>query len=116
MIELQDDDAELDFIAVPPGAIDVLAAAIVRGNSQMPVLRAGDVVFWGEPVPDPATMLGVECVCTISDGRQFVKTLLPGSNPSRFTLSSHNDLPLIDAIVTAVSPVLWVRRAIPNSF
>lgn len=114
MIHGHDEEAELEFIEVPPGAKDVAAAAIVKGNSQLPVFRDGDVVFFGEPVPDASKMLGVECMCTLDCGKQYVKTLLPGTKSDRFTLASHNELPLIDAVLTAVSPVLWVRRAIPS--
>jgi len=104
-----DDDA-LEYIEAPPGAEEVAAAAIVRGNSQMPVLNPGDVVFWGDGSGMPGDCIGLECVCQLESGQMLVKTLLPGSKPGLFTLSSYNSPPLVDVKITQAFPVLWVKR------
>lgn len=107
-----DDQAALEYVEAPPGAKDVAGAAIVRGTSQLPVLHDGDVVFWGAASADPSAFIGLECVCTLDDGRQVVKTLLPGSAGGRYTLSAHNEQPMLDVMVSEAAPVLWVKRSL----
>lgn len=106
-----DDQDALDHIEPPPGAEDVVAAAIVRGDSQIPVLNPGDIVFWGDGAGLPSEHIGCECVIQLDDGRNLVKTLLPGSRPGLYTLSSYNSPPMIDVRVISAYPVLWVKRA-----
>lgn len=109
-----DDQEALEYVDAPPGAAEIAGAAIVRGDSQIPVLNPGDVVFWGNGSGSPADYIGIECVVTLGDGSQMVKTVLPGSTTDRFTLTSHNALPIVDAAVTQALPVLWVRRRLPK--
>lgn len=104
-----DDDA-LEYIEAPPGADEVTAAAIVRGNSQIPVLNPGDIVFWGDGSGSPADYIGYECVCELDTGQTLVKTVLPGSKPGLYTLTSYNSPPILDARIVQASPVLWVKR------
>lgn len=105
------DDAPLERVEAPPGATGIAGAAIVRGTSQLPALRDGDVVFWGEQTDDPSAYINLECVCILSNDQWLVKTLLPGSRKGLYTLISHNAEPIHDAEVVAASPILWVRRS-----
>lgn len=107
-----DDQWPLEWAAVPPGDSSVKGAAIVRGTSQLPALRDGDIVFWGEGSSDAAAFLGLECVCTLPDGRQLVKRVIAGSKRGLFTLLSHNDDPIIDVQISAAAPILWVKRSL----
>lgn len=107
-----EDGWAFEWVPVPPGDKDVKGAAIVKGTSQLPALREGDVVFWGEPSGDPTPFLGLECVCTLDDGRQLVKRIIAGSARGLFTLLSHNDEPIMDVKVLQAAPVLWVKRTL----
>lgn len=106
-----EDQGPLEWVEAPPGAVGVVGAAIVRGTSQLPALREGDLVFWGEG-SEPSAYIGLECVCTLADGRVMVKTILPGRSPKTYTLISHNDAPIHDAAIVSASPVLWVKRSL----
>lgn len=101
---------DLEFIDVPPGSQDVEAAAIVRGNSQLPVLHDGDIVFWGRAITDIGSVVGRECMTRLSDGNRMLKAILPGSKPGLYTLTSHNDTPIIDVRLIDAAPILWVKR------
>lgn len=107
-----DDQGPLEYVEAPPGAVGVIGAAIVRGSSQLPALREGDVVFWGDGSDDPSAFIGLECVVTLADGRCMVKTVLPGSAPGFYTLISHNAAPLQNVSVVTAAPVLWVKRSL----
>lgn len=107
-----DDQWDLEWVPVPPGDKDVKGAAIVKGTSQLPALREGDIVFWGEPSSDPDPFLGLECVCSLSDGRQLVKRIIAGSKRGLYTLLSHNDEPILDVRIALAAPVLWVKRTL----
>lgn len=107
-----DDQSPFEWVEAPPSANGVKGAGIVRGTSQLPAFRDGDVVFWGEGSSDPDVFLGLECVCSLADGRQLVKRIIAGSKRGLYTLLSHNDDPIIDAQVIAAAPVLWVKRSL----
>lgn len=112
MVAAFDDQWPLEWAPIPPGDNSVKGAAIVRGTSQLPALRDGDVVFWGEGSADPSHFLGLECVCTLADGRQLVKRIIAGSKRGLYTLLSHNDDPITDAQLSSAAPVLWVKRSL----
>lgn len=112
MVAAFDDQWPLEWVVVPPGDASVKGAAIVRGTSQLPALRDGDVVFWGDSSNDPSAFLGLECVCTLVDGRQLVKRVIAGSKRGLYTLLSHNDDPILDAEIAVAAPVLWVKRSL----
>lgn len=112
MVAAFDDQWPLEWAAVPPGDTSVKGAAIVRGTSQLPALRDGDIVFWGEGSSDPSIFLGLECVCTLADGRQLVKRIIAGSRRGLYTLLSHNDDPILDVQIAVAAPVLWVKRSL----
>jgi len=99
-----------EYIDVPPGTLNVEASAVMRGDTQLPVLRDGDTIFWGVPAANPLALAGLDCVVTLGDGRRLIKTILPGSRPGLYTLSAHNAPPLIDQAVVRASHILWVKR------
>lgn len=112
MVLAFDEQWPLEWAPVPPGDSSVKGAAIVRGTSQLPALRDGDVVFWGDGSSDPSAYLGLECVCFLEDGRQLVKRVIAGSRRGLYTLLSHNDEPILDVQLSAAAPVLWVKRSL----
>jgi len=109
-----EDQGSIEYVECPPGAdaSGVLGAAIVKGTSQLPALRQGDVVFWGEGSNDASAFLGLECICTLEDGRVLVKRVISGSKPGLYTLLSHNDEPIEDVRLSSAAPVLWVKRSL----
>jgi transcriptional regulator with XRE-family HTH domain len=106
-----DDQSNLDYVEPPPGATNVTAAAIVRGSSQLPAFKEGDIVFWGDGSPDASAFYGLECVVSLRDGRTMVKTVMPGTKPGFYTLSSYNEGSIFDVEITSAAPILWVKRS-----
>lgn len=102
--------AGLDAVERPPGLRAGAVAAAVRGQSQYPAYRDGDVIVWDEDPSRPEDVLGEECVVKLSDGRMFVKVLARGSRPGFFTLLSYNAEPILDQEVEWAAPIRWIAR------
>lgn len=79
------DEVELDF-PMPEGTV----AAIVRGDSMLPVFEEGDLIGYFRDASDPHAVLGRQCVVKVVDGPIYLKTVKRGSTPGLFTLSSFN--------------------------
>ena len=97
-------------IEAPPGADDGWSGLIVQTDSMVPAYRAGDRVIYETP-GDAADHIGRECVVELPGGRRYLKQVLPGSTPGRYTLISYNAAPMIDEIVIWAARVRWVERA-----
>lgn len=103
----------LDFIRKPPGAPDGAEAVIVRGNSMLPLLRAGQVLVYWSKHEDPTHDIGELCVCKLADDESMlVKTVMQGSKKHHFTLTSLADEPIVNVLLEWTAPVeLILRRA-----
>lgn len=99
-----------DQIEKPPGLSENAVALRVKGDSMWPAYRDGDLlVYDSEPLP-PANFLTKECVIRLRDGRTYIKVLMQGSQPLRYTLMSYNAPPMPDEDVEWAAPVGWVMR------
>lgn len=90
-------------------ATDDAEAFEVVGDSQMPLARPGDIVFFGSPRP-PSRLIGCECLVEMTDGTRLFKTLERGSRPGLYNLISYNALPIRDVEIVKAGPFLGVRR------
>lgn len=98
---------EFDFSAADPIAIRV------RGMSMAPVYRAGDVLICSRKRGmERADILRRDCVVRTTDGRCFIKQVLPGENENTFRLRSYDPhYADIDGVhLDWAAPVLWIRR------
>lgn len=94
-----------DDLSVPAGLKEEAVAVIVRGDSQFPAYRDGDVIWYDTLVEgDLTSLLGQECVVRTADGRTLLKTITPGSGRGLWTLTSYNATPMLDI------PVTWAAR------
>lgn len=95
-------------IEAPADSHPDTVAAQIRGDSQLPVLQDGWVIYWS--VAKPALeMLNQLAVVQLSDGRIMVKTLRNGSRAGLFTLTSFNAADIVDVPVDWAAKIDWIK-------
>lgn len=94
-----------------PAALGLTEAALVVGNGMSPRYDDGNILTYVWHNDDIRTLIGKECVVTLTNGRTYLKTLSPGSAPGRFHLSSFNAPTIFDAEVVRATSVGWINRA-----
>lgn len=102
--------AGLDYIDAPPGvASKSTVAVMVRGDSMIPVLEEGDVIYYDEKTEgDFDSLLGRMCVVQCHDGATYVKQLKKSGD--RYWLHSHNAEPLFPEGIAWAARVLWIKK------
>jgi repressor LexA len=93
-VDLQEDerlDPE-DSVLRPPGVSGKLVALIVEGSSMLPKYSDGDIIYiqrshWEGVLEDD---IGDDCAVRLKSGETYVKQLVRGSAPDRWTLRSLN--------------------------
>lgn len=102
--------AGLDEVDAPPGGMAKSAVAvIVRGDSMVPVLEEGDVIYYDDVVEGNLdNLLGRLCVVACLDGSTYVKQLKKADG--RYWLHSHNAEPIFPAGISWAARVLWVKK------
>lgn len=100
----------IDEVELPPGVHDDYIAFKVRGESQYPVYRDGELIYVPRDGGSPDQYLNRECVVRLLDGQRLLKTLSRGSAPGRYTLLSFNAPASHDQEVEWASPVEWTRK------
>lgn len=105
----------LDEIELPAPMKPEAVAVIVRGDSMRPAMRDGDAIFYDELVSgsDLFSLVGVECVVRLADGRTYVKELAKGTDPTLWTLISYNGTALHDCVVEWAAVVKFIKRKLP---
>lgn len=93
------EEVELD-LPLPAGTV----AAIVRGDSMMPVFEDGDLIGYFRDSTDPMTVLNRTCIVQVTDGPIYIKTLKRGSERGLFTLSSFNATDIEDVAIDWAAP------------
>lgn len=83
-------------------------AAQIRGDSQMPFLQDGWIIYWSLTRP-ASSMLNQLAVVQLADGRIMVKTLRNGSQPGLFTLTSFNAADIVDVPVDWAAKIDWIK-------
>lgn len=90
----------------PDGSNPATVAVKVRGDSMVPQLEDGWLVFYDNRQEPPTDALFKKlCVIGLPDGRVLVKRLLPGSNRGLFHLLSVNGDHLLDQAVAWAAKV-----------
>jgi len=95
-------------IEAPADSHPDTVAAEIRGDSQLPVLHDGWIIYWS--IAKPAyEMINQLAVVQLSDGRIMVKTLRNGSKPGMYTLTSFNAADIVDVPVDWAAKIDWIK-------
>lgn len=97
-----------DEIDAPADSHPDTVAAQIKGDSQLPMLHDGWVIYWSILNP-PALMVNKMAVVQLSDGRIMVKTLRNGSQPGLWTLTSFNAADIVDVPVDWAAKIDWIK-------
>lgn len=106
--QFDDDEAVLR----PPGIGGTLEALMVRGSSMLPKYRDGDVIYIQRGhdgiLPD---YIGEDCAVRLATGETYIKQIVRGNEPGRFTLLSLNADPIENVVIEWATPVLFIMPA-----
>jgi len=111
-VYIVDGDDNIDYTEAPPG-YEQGGAAIVRGDSGRPMFESGDVLFWREQENPPKEATRRPVIVYLTDGRLFVKKLLPAPGRNIYHLLSINPTTavLTDQEVECIARIGWVKPA-----
>jgi repressor LexA len=99
-----------DTVLRPPGVTGKLVALVVEGSSMLPKYQDGDIIYiqrnhW-EGVLEAD--IGDDCAVRLKSGETYVKQLVRGSEPNRFTLRSLNAPDMENVEVEWATRVLFI--------
>lgn len=100
-----------NFSTSVPAALGEHNAAIVLGNHLYPRYDDSDVITFTWQEGDIAELVGKECVVLLTDGRMFLKTIIPGDGNGNYHLTSYNSRPILNVQIEKVARISWVNRA-----
>lgn len=98
----------IDEVDAPADANPDTVAAIVRGESMLPLFYDGWVLYWSKHLP-PKEMINKLCVVQLANGQILVKYLRPGSQAGLYTLTSTNANDMTDQLVDWAAPIDWIK-------
>lgn len=101
--------AQDESVPRPPGVSGQLIALIVEGSSMLPKYSDGDIIYiqrTHEGVLDGD--IGDDCAVRLKSGETYVKQLVRGSEPERFTLRSLNAPDMENVEVEWATRVLFI--------
>jgi transcriptional regulator with XRE-family HTH domain len=101
--------AGMDETDVPPNAAPGTVAVKVRGDSMIPMLYEGMIVFYSLRLSNISDHLHKPIVVHFADGRKAIKTVITGSQKGVYTLTSFNASPIPDIKIESVSPIDWIK-------
>ena len=101
-------DSGYEEIEAPADSHPLTVAAQIRGDSQLPVLQDGWIIYWSTQLP-ASSLLNQLAVVQLADGRIMVKTIRNGSQPGLFTLTSYNAADIVDVPVDWVAKIDWIK-------
>lgn len=101
----------------PPDTTGELVGLEVVGESMLPKFDPGDVVYISRSNDgvDPVD-LGAICACRLRTGETYLKQLLKGTQPGRYTLRSYNAADMEDVELDWATPVRAITPARARRF
>lgn len=104
-------------IETPAGSPDTIKAVEVQGDDLVGFAEASSVLFfdWNYPNYHPGNNLGRMCVVWRRDKRVFIRRVLPGTRPDRWTLVTASGRAEYDIDVVQANPITWIRMPEPQS-
>lgn len=101
-----------DTVMRPPGVAQDVIALLVDGSSMLPKYKDGDIIYiYRDHNGILAEDIGDDCAVRLASGETFIKQLIQGSEPGRFTLLSLNAPPIENVEVEWASRVLFIMPA-----
>lgn len=101
-----------DEVLRPPGISGSLIALVVRGSSMLPKYREGDIIYIQRTheglLPE---YLGEDCAVRLASGETYIKQIIEGNEPNRYTLISLNAPPMENVEVEWATLVRFVMPA-----
>lgn len=101
-------DGANDMVEAPENALDSTVAVEVRGESMLPWLEDGWLIYYSRHLP-PEELVNRRAVVQLEDGRLLVKTIQHGSQSGLWSLSSTNAAPITDVAVRWAAPIDWIK-------
>lgn len=101
-----------DYAPRPPAISGKLEALVVRGDSMLPKYKDGDIIYIQKShdgVLDD--YLNEDCAVRLRSGETYIKQLIKGSEPKRFTLLSLNAPPIVNVEVEWATPIAFILPA-----
>jgi DNA-binding Xre family transcriptional regulator len=117
------DPAEEDYVNcewadAPPGIYpNGIVAVRVTGNSMMPYMPEGTVVYYAQRFEDgaPDHCLASLCVVQLRDGKTLLKMVRKGQLHGRFDLQSYNMETITDVELAWCAPVIFIKPFLGRS-
>ena len=110
-VALQDEerpDLE-ESVPRPPGVSGKLVALVVEGSSMLPKYQNGDIIYIQRTHDGVLESdIGDDCAVRLVTGETYVKQLVKGSQPERFTLRSLNAPDMENVEVEWATRVLFI--------
>lgn len=99
-----------DTVLRPPGISGKLVALVVEGSSMLPKYSDGDIIYiQRDPLVNILdTDIGDDCAVRLRSGETYVKQLVRGSEPERFTLRSLNAPDMENVEIEWATRVLFI--------
>lgn len=98
-----------ETVLCPPNVSMKLIALVVRGDSMLPKYQDGDIIYIGRDhdgvLPE---YIGRDCAVRLTTGETYIKQLMRGDEPGRFTLLSLNAPPMENVEVEWATPVAFI--------
>jgi repressor LexA len=98
-----------DTVLRPPGVSGKLVALVVEGSSMLPKYQDGDIIYiqrTHEGILEGD--IGDDCAVRLKSGETYVKQLVRGSEPNRWTLRSLNAPDMENVEVEWATRVLFI--------
>lgn len=93
----------------PPGISGDLVALLVTGDSMLPKYNDGDIIYIQRKHDGVLeAYFGCDCAIRLTTGETYLKQLMRGSEPGRFTLISLNAPPMVDVEVEWATRVAFI--------
>jgi DNA-binding XRE family transcriptional regulator len=94
-----------ETIKVPAALGDVLVLR-VETDSLQPRYGRGEHVLVQKQPAEPKAVLGRECLVFMTNGHSVLRTIVKGSRPKLYTLTTHNQPPMRDVGILTCRPVV----------
>jgi hypothetical protein len=109
-----EDQGQLDMADTPPGATGKLGAARITGDSNYPVYRDGETIYFREFREDVSSLIRRDVIAELADGSMLLKTLAPSVKPGCYSLKSYNAPDIDDVVILRAAEVEYVARSKPR--
>ena len=118
VIDKADEDyINCEWVDAPPGIFPSgIVAVRVKGNSMLPFMPAGTIVYYAERFDGgaPDHCLSSLCVVQLRDGRTLLKMVRKGQLHGKFDLQSYNMETITDAELAWCAPVIFIKPFLGN--